>query len=392
MRENTIKKLIEVCDFQGGSQPPKSEFIHKPKDGYVRFLQIRDFASDKNITYIPESKKNRYCLEQDILLGRYGASVGKVLTNKKGAYNVAVIKTIPNEELLSKPYLYYYLLSNDFQKKLLTVAARSAQAGFSKKDISDFPILIPPLPEQKSIVSKLNKAFAAIDKAKANAQQNLNNAKELFNNYLQKVFENNNGDWKEKKVIELCDSIVDCINKTAPSVIEKTGFKMVRTTNVRDGKLNLEKVRYVTEETYNKWIRRQVPEVGDILFTREAPMGEVGMLLSNDKVFLGQRIVSYRFNESIAHNHFMLYAFQSSLIKKQIEDLGSGATVKHLRVPHTKEFIFRIPSIKEQKQIVGTLNIISTQTQNLEKVYQQKLVHLEELKKSILQKAFSGEL
>ena len=84
------KKLGEISDFEGGSQPPKSNFIHEPKKGYVRFLQIRDFASDKYITYIPDSKKNRHCDENDILLGRYGASVGKILINKKGAYNVAV--------------------------------------------------------------------------------------------------------------------------------------------------------------------------------------------------------------------------------------------------------------------------------------------------------------
>jgi type I restriction enzyme S subunit len=101
-----IKKFGEVCDFQGGSQPPKSNFIFEPRNGYVRFLQIRDFGSDKNITYIPESKKNRHCNEDDILLGRYGASVGKVLVNKAGAYNVAVMKTIPDEKVLYKRYFF----------------------------------------------------------------------------------------------------------------------------------------------------------------------------------------------------------------------------------------------------------------------------------------------
>lgn len=139
-----IKKLGEICSFQGGSQPPKSQFLYEPKEGYVRFLQIRDFASDKNITYIPESKKNRHCSEDDILLGRYGASVGKVLINKSGAYNVAVMKTIPNETVILKGYLLLYLTSNGFQNKLESVASRSAQNGFSKDDIFDFPILIPP--------------------------------------------------------------------------------------------------------------------------------------------------------------------------------------------------------------------------------------------------------
>ncbi len=89
-------KLGDVCEFEGGSQPPKSQFIYEEKPGYVRFLQIRDFGSDKNVTFIPQSKKNRLCEENDILIGRYGASDGKILTNKTGANNVALMKTTPN--------------------------------------------------------------------------------------------------------------------------------------------------------------------------------------------------------------------------------------------------------------------------------------------------------
>lgn len=172
-----IRKLGDVCNFQGGSQPPKSKFVYEKMDGYVRFLQIRDFISDKYITYIPESNKNRYCDKNDILLGRYGASVGKVLINKAGAYNVAVMKTIPDQFALTKRYLFFYLISDDFQKRLSKVASRSAQNGFSKKDINDFPIPLPSLPEQKRIVAILDNAFAAINKAKANAEQNLKTLK-----------------------------------------------------------------------------------------------------------------------------------------------------------------------------------------------------------------------
>jgi type I restriction enzyme S subunit len=204
---NEMKKLGEVCSFQGGSQPPKSQFIYEKRDSYVRFLQIRDFKSDKNITYIPESPKNRYCSDDDILLGRYGASVGKVLINKTGAYNVAVMKTIPDEKVLFKRYLFFYFTSNDFQNRLEIVSSRSAQNGFSKNDIFDFPILVPPLHQQKQIVGTLDKAFAAIDTAKANAEQNLQNAKELFGSYLHNVFENKGDDWENKTLEQISESV-----------------------------------------------------------------------------------------------------------------------------------------------------------------------------------------
>jgi type I restriction enzyme S subunit len=161
-----LRSLRDVCGFEGGSQPPKSEFSYGEKPGYVRFLQIRDFASDKHSTYIRHSKKNRLCVSEDILIGRYGASVGKILTGKAGAYNVALMKTIPDFGILDRSWFFSYLISEEFQSRLLSVAARSAQAGFSKDDIGVFPILVPPLSEQQRIVAILDKAFEGIAAAR----------------------------------------------------------------------------------------------------------------------------------------------------------------------------------------------------------------------------------
>ena len=199
------KKLGEICDFEGGSQPPKRNFIFRPQKGYVRFLQIRDFGSDKNITYIPESKKNRLCSENDILLGRYGASVGKILINKKGAYNVAVMKTLPNVKIVNLKYFYYYLISDEFQNRLSKVASRSAQAGFSKDDIYNFPVLTPHRIEQKRIVKILDEVFENVNKAKENTEKNLQNSKELFKTYLNDIFKVESDNWLNKKLNEVCD-------------------------------------------------------------------------------------------------------------------------------------------------------------------------------------------
>jgi len=150
------KKLGDICDFEGGSQPPKSKFVYSQKSGYVRFLQIRDFSSDKFITFIPESKKNRHCKEHDILIARYGASVGKILTGKAGAYNVALMKTLPNLTQLDRDFFHQYLTSGAFQDQLVKVAARTAQNGFSKEDIHDFPVPVPPLEEQRRVINQIS--------------------------------------------------------------------------------------------------------------------------------------------------------------------------------------------------------------------------------------------
>ena len=186
------KKLGEVCDFEGGSQPPKSEWINHPQDGYVRMLQIRDFTRSRNaeIEYVKISKKIRLCKADDILIGRYGASVGKILTGLAGAYNVAIIKSIPNEELISKAFIKRYFEARSFQSVLFKVcASRAAQAGFSKDDICDTPIPVPPLSEQHRIVSHLDSLSSTIRKLEELQQKTIAECDALKQAMLREVFE-----------------------------------------------------------------------------------------------------------------------------------------------------------------------------------------------------------
>jgi len=184
----TTKQLGEVCDFAGGSQPPKSQFLFSPKAGYVRFLQIRDFGSEKHVTFIPESKKNRLCRADDIMIGRYGASVGKILTGKAGAYNVALMKTIPDEAQLDRGFFYHYLISGAFQERLMNVASRSAQNGFSKEDIYGFPVPVPPLKEQRTVIEQLGPLSEETQRLESLYQQKLTALDDLKKSLLHQAF------------------------------------------------------------------------------------------------------------------------------------------------------------------------------------------------------------
>ena len=93
-------QLGELCEFHGGTQPPKSKFIDQPREGYVRLLQIRDFKSDEKAVYVPDDGKLKKCAATDIMIGRYGASVGQIHRGKAGAHNVALIRTAPDLTLL----------------------------------------------------------------------------------------------------------------------------------------------------------------------------------------------------------------------------------------------------------------------------------------------------
>ncbi|NBZ95361.1 MAG: restriction endonuclease subunit S [Proteobacteria bacterium] len=165
--------------------------------------------------------------------------------------------------------------------------------------------------------------------------------------------------WKLKKISEVCDLIVDCVNKTAPKVSYPTPYKMIRTPNIRDGRINLDDCRFVDEETYKKWTRRATVDEGDVLLTREAPMGEVGRVGFKDTVFLGQRIVQYRANAKELDSHFLLYSFRSAFLQAQFRKYdSSGSIVSHIPVPACTRFQIPTPPIPTQKKIAQVLSTL----------------------------------
>lgn len=165
--------------------------------------------------------------------------------------------------------------------------------------------------------------------------------------------------WQRTKVSDLCDLIVDCVNKTAPTVPYKTAFKMLRTTNVKNGKIDTQNCRFVEKKTFDKWTRRAKVERGDVLLTREAPMGEVGLVNFEENVFLGQRLVQYRANPKKLDSNFLLYSFLSPDLQYQFRrHSGTGSTVSHIRVPDCTEFEIPLPPLAEQQKIAAVLSAL----------------------------------
>lgn len=162
--------------------------------------------------------------------------------------------------------------------------------------------------------------------------------------------------WDYIPIEQLCTDIVDCLNRTAPVVEQVTPFKMIRTTNVRHGRLDLDNVKYVEESVYQKWTRRLVPKRGDVILTREAPLGEVAILNSDDRVFLGQRTVMYRVNPEKCSSAFLFYSLRGPKCQAQISAFGSGSTVEHMRVPDSKKIMIPYPPITEREKIAGVLS------------------------------------
>ena len=162
--------------------------------------------------------------------------------------------------------------------------------------------------------------------------------------------------WETYKLKQLCSEIVDCVNKTAPTSDVPTPYKMLRTSDIREGKINLENLNCVTKEVYEKWTRRGKLQKGDVIFTREAPLGEVGLVREEKNYFLGQRLVLFRANDKICDGRFLMYSLLWNDNKQAIISKGVGSTVAHLRVPECENIEIKAPDLDIQHRIADILS------------------------------------
>lgn len=276
----------------------------------------------------------------------------------------------------------------------LTENARGvAQKGLYLGQIQNLEILIPPLPEQQRIVTILDQAFEGIATATANAEKNLANARELFDSTMHSIFTDKRDQWiaNTSPLADLCKLIVDCEHKTAPTQAE--GIPSIRTPNIGKGKLLLEGVYRVSDETYREWTRRAEPQGGDLILAREAPAGNVAVIPDNLKVCLGQRTVLIRPKKELFVPEFLALTLLQPQLQQKLLAHSRGATVQHVNMKDIRALVIEhIPPLNTQREIVAFSEELADKVEQLEAIYQQKLIALEELKKSILNQAFTGKL
>ena len=162
--------------------------------------------------------------------------------------------------------------------------------------------------------------------------------------------------WPTVPIHSVCIAAVDCVNRTAPVVDHETPYKMIRTTNVKLGFIDTVNVRHVTRETYERWTRRLVPQKGDVVLTREAPLGDVGRVTTDDKIFLGQRLFHYRADPEKLDSEFLAYVLQSPQVQGKIRGYGFGATVEHAKVGDCLNLPIPLPPLPEQRKIGEVLS------------------------------------
>ena len=375
--------LTDICDFQGGTQPPKDEWIDQPAQGYVRMLQIRDFTqSDKNyIEYVKDTGKLKTCIKDDILIGRYGASIGKILTGLAGAYNVAIVKTIPDEKVVSKKYLYWYLNSQYFQRFINNVGSRAAQAGFNKNDLGAAQIPLVDKERQEEICEVLEKANKLISLRK----QQLAKLDELIKARFVEIFGDpvsNPLHWKKVKLSELADIKIGPFGSLLHKEDYVTGgHPLVNPSHIISGKIIVDNDLTLTEGKYFELSAYHLKK-NDVILGRRGEMGRCAVV-NEEGLLCGTGSLLIRTNGTVTA-YYIQKIISFPTFKKTIEDMAVGQTMPNLNVPIVSNFMIIVPPLSVQKNYYDFVERVDQQKQTV----QQSLEKLEVMKKALMQEYF----
>lgn len=347
-------KLTDICDFQGGSQPPKDEWSFDEQDGYVRMLQIRDFTQSERVTpeYIKISNSTKMCEADDILIARYGASIGKILTGLSGAYNVAIMRTIPDTSKIKKKYLYYYLKSSYFQNAIINVGSRAAQAGFNKEDLSKLDIECPELAEQDGIVNILEKVEAIIEKRK----EELSSLDDLIKARFIEMFgdpRTNSKNLPELTLPELGEfgrGVSKHRPRNAPELLGGK-YPLIQTGEVANAELYINGYTNTYSELGYK--QSKMWKAGTLCITIAANIAKTG-ILSFDACF-PDSVVGFHANEK-TNNIFIHFWF--SFFQEILEAQAPVSAQKNINLRILSELKVIVPPIELQNEFAEFVKLI----------------------------------
>lgn len=409
MKDWKFVTLGEICSFENGDRgenyPSKSiqtisgiPFINA---GHLNESGI-NFSS---MNYIPRQrfellKKGK--IQKDDILFCLRGSLGKVASVgslSEGAIASSLVIIRSSSVVLNK-FLLAYFQSNLCAEMIQLFRNGAAQPNLSAANLKKFRIPLPPLTEQKRIVAILDEAFEGIDRAIANTEKNLANARELFENYLNAIFTQKGDGWEEKKLGDT--EIIQIIDgDRGTNYPQKSDFSseghclFLNTKNVRPDGFSFDSTMFITEEK-DKLLRKGKLKRRDVILTTRGTIGNIAIYDDSVKfehIRINSGMLIFRPNEKIIKSEYLFEILRSSIMKSQIKKFTSGAAQPQLPIKTLVSFSLPVPtSLEDQSRIVSNLHELQTETQRLEAIYGEKITALNELKQSILQKAFTGEL
>ncbi len=405
------QSLDNLCDFKNGlwkgKRPP---FV---KVGVIRNTNFTKggILDDSDIAYLEVEKKQyetRRLEFGDLILEKSGGgpkqAVGRVIAFEKEAgefsfSNFTSIIRIKDKTRLHHSFLHKFLY---FLYEIgVTETMQRQSTGIRNLQLKEYKLIdvpLPPIPEQKRIVAILDQAFADIDKACANAEQNLKNARELFDSYLQQVFSQRGEGWVDKPLGEICNFLNGFAFKSADAV-DESNVQLIRMGNLYKNVLDLDRKPSYYPSEFSEVHSRYLLNEGDLIISLTGTTGKrdfgftVEIPMCEQKLLLNQRIAKIiEIDNKQVEKQFLLRILKSKSFLDELYASANGTRQANLSTSALKDIEITYPSIFKQKELIAVFDMMEQQVQSLEGVYQTKLETLDELKKSFLQKAFSGEL
>ena len=384
---STLKELSIISGDYGLSVPSK------PFDG-VRYLRITDITDDGGLNDelvsadIDGTKKKEELQEGDILFARTGATVGKTLVFKNEfgdcLYAGYLIRYRLKKELILPRYMHYVTHSEAYYNWVATNQEAAAQPNISAKKYNLLPVRYPSLEEQQRIVSRLDAAFAQIDALKANATQQLNEARALFQKALEEAMRPREG-WEEKTLGELCDIYgrIGFRGYTTKDLVQSPsdGAISLSPSNIQDGKMDYSKLTYISWFKYE-----ESPEImifdGDILLVKTgSSYGKSALVqgLPHEATINPQSVVLKNFKIS---NEFFAYQLRTNRVHLEFDHFVSGTAIPTFSQAKLSTVPIQYPSIEVQHSIVSRLDSLSEKVRALEEVQQRTQAECDALKQA----------
>lgn len=392
-----IKTIGEVCVIANGGTPKTGVAAYW--DGPHQWItpaemgkRTSPYIGQTQRTLTEDGLKNssaRLLPPYSVILSSRAPIGHLVINTELMATNQGCKGLIPGS-FIDHKFLYYYLTSIvDLLNDLGSGATFKELSGGKLKEVT---VPLPPLPEQQRIVNILDEAFDGIATAKANAEKNLQNARALFESYLQSVFTQRGEGWVEKRLGEVClfengDRGTNYPSKSARTAI---GIPFINAGHLNDDGLDLATMDYISRERFNLLSNGKIKK-GDILFCLRGSLGKFASVGDISEGAIASSLVIVRPKESVLNDFVVIY-FRSQLCVEMINLFKNGAAQPNLSAQSLRSFIVPVPPISIQKSVVQRITALRKETQRLEAIYQQKLVALDALKKSLLDQAFSGQL
>jgi type I restriction enzyme S subunit len=377
------KKLGEVCEIIKGHKPALKAIL---SDGDLPYLVAKVLRGSEEAEYASVGDRNSITVtESETIIICDGSNSGEIFTGFHGILSSTMGKIAKKTDIDDR-YLRAVLAST-FE---IFNGAKTGAAipHLDKEAMYQLRFPLPPLPEQRRIVGILDEAFEGIVTAKANAEKNLQNARELFESHLQSVFTHRGEGWVEKKLGDVCE--VKDGTHDSPKYVAN-GIPFITQKNIREDGLSFAKTKFISQDDHKDFYRRSNVAHKDILISMIGANRGMACIVDDERVFSIKNVGLVKQNGAI-NQQFLLYFLKSSQAANYVQSESKGGAQEFIGLTELRKFPIPFPELDRQNTLVAKFDALSTETKRLESIYQQKLAAFEALKKSLLHQAFNGEL